>query len=58
MTGVTAEIYYFKPQTVLVSTMFLAIIAYVLGIAMVTFIPTTGFFRYFCNVLGSWPSRW
>jgi len=27
--GVLAEIYYFKPQTVLVSTMFLAIISYV-----------------------------
>lgn len=27
--GVLAEIYYFKPQTVLVSTMFLAIIAYI-----------------------------
>ena len=41
-----AEIYYFKPQTVLVSTMFLAIISYVLGFAMETFIPTTGWFRY------------
>ncbi|KAL5523449.1 hypothetical protein ACEPAG_7622 [Sanghuangporus baumii] len=44
--GVLAEIYYFKPQTVLVSTMFLAIISYVLGIAMETFIPTRGWFRY------------
>ncbi|KAI5116279.1 hypothetical protein M0805_005888 [Coniferiporia weirii] len=44
--GVLAEIYYFKPQTVLVSTMFLAIIAYVLGLAMETFIPSRGFFRY------------
>lgn len=41
-----AEIYYFKPQTVLVSTMFLAIISYVLGLAMETFIPTAGWFRY------------
>ncbi|KAH9481332.1 Oligopeptide transporter 5 [Psilocybe cubensis] len=44
--GVLAEIYYFKPQTVLVSTMFLAIISYVLGIAMEAVIPTKGLFRY------------
>ncbi|KDR78980.1 hypothetical protein GALMADRAFT_224231 [Galerina marginata CBS 339.88] len=44
--GVLAEIYYFKPQTVLVSTMFLAIISYVLGIAMETAIPSRGIFRY------------
>jgi OPT family small oligopeptide transporter len=44
--GVLAEIYYFKPQTVLVSTMFLAVISYVLGIAMETAIPSRGFFRY------------
>ncbi|KAH8995631.1 OPT oligopeptide transporter protein-domain-containing protein [Lactarius akahatsu] len=44
--GVLAEIYYFKPQTVAVSTMFLAIISYVLGIAMEAFIPTWGWFRY------------
>ncbi|KAH8985991.1 OPT oligopeptide transporter protein-domain-containing protein [Lactarius hatsudake] len=44
--GVLAEIYYFKPQTVAVSTMFLAIISYVLGIAMEALIPTWGWFRY------------
>ncbi|VDC00489.1 unnamed protein product [Peniophora sp. CBMAI 1063] len=44
--GVLAEIYYFKPQTVLVSTMFLAIIAYVLGIFMEFVIPSRGVFRY------------
>ncbi|KLO16064.1 OPT oligopeptide transporter [Schizopora paradoxa] len=44
--GVLAEIYYFKPQTVLVSTMFLAIISYVAGLAMETFIPRWGYFRY------------
>ncbi|KAJ6623963.1 OPT oligopeptide transporter protein-domain-containing protein [Mycena sp. CBHHK59/15] len=61
--GVLAEIYYFKPasllhtfpsvvdilcfqQTVLVSTMFLAIIAFVLGKAMESVVPTWGFFRY------------
>ncbi|KAF9246167.1 OPT oligopeptide transporter protein-domain-containing protein [Melanogaster broomeanus] len=44
--GSLAEIYYFKPQTVLVSLMFLAIISYVIGFAMETFIPRHGFFRY------------
>ncbi|KAF9466638.1 OPT oligopeptide transporter protein-domain-containing protein [Collybia nuda] len=44
--GVLAEIYYFKPQTVLVSTMFLAIISYVLGMSMDTAIPRRGFFRF------------
>ncbi|TFK54408.1 OPT superfamily oligopeptide transporter [Heliocybe sulcata] len=44
--GVLAEIYYFKPQTVLVSLMFLAIISYVIGLAMESFIPSRGWFRY------------
>lgn len=44
--GVLAEIYYFKPQTVLVSLMFLAVMSYVLGIFMETFIPRRGFLRY------------
>lgn len=44
--GVLAEIYYFKPQTVLVSTMFLATISYVIGIFMEAFIPRWGWFRY------------
>ncbi|KAI0066210.1 OPT superfamily oligopeptide transporter [Artomyces pyxidatus] len=44
--GVLAEIYYFKPQTVLVSTMFLAIISYIIGIFMETIIPRYGWFRY------------
>ncbi|KZP23288.1 OPT superfamily oligopeptide transporter [Athelia psychrophila] len=44
--GVLAEIYYFKPQTVLVSTLFLAIIAYVIGILMEAVIPRRGWFRY------------
>ncbi|KAG9318821.1 OPT oligopeptide transporter protein-domain-containing protein [Chiua virens] len=44
--GSLAEIYYFKPQTVLVSLMFLGIISYVLGVAMETFIPRHGLFRY------------
>lgn len=37
--GVLAEIFYFKPQTVLVSTMFLAIISYVLGKGWEAFVP-------------------
>ncbi|KAF8120920.1 OPT oligopeptide transporter protein-domain-containing protein [Boletus edulis] len=41
-----AEIYYFKPQVFLVSVMFLAIISYILGLAMETFIPRRGLFRY------------
>ncbi|KIJ61351.1 hypothetical protein HYDPIDRAFT_116119 [Hydnomerulius pinastri MD-312] len=40
--GVLAQIYYFKPQTVLVSLMFLAVISYVLGIFMETFVPRYG----------------
>ncbi|KAJ7124721.1 OPT oligopeptide transporter protein-domain-containing protein [Mycena filopes] len=44
--GVLAEIYYFKPQTVLVSTMFLAIIAFILGKTLENIIPTTGLFAY------------
>ncbi|OJA14928.1 hypothetical protein AZE42_10911, partial [Rhizopogon vesiculosus] len=44
--GVLAEIYYFKPQTVGVSLMFLAIISYVLGVFMETVIPRRGLFRY------------
>ncbi|KJA26235.1 hypothetical protein HYPSUDRAFT_307929 [Hypholoma sublateritium FD-334 SS-4] len=44
--GVLAEIYYFKPQTVSVSTMFLAIISYVLGVAWENLIPSRGIFRW------------
>ncbi|KAG2750656.1 OPT-domain-containing protein [Suillus brevipes Sb2] len=44
--GSLAQIYYFKPQTVLVSLMFLGIISYVIGIAMESFIPRNGLFRY------------
>ncbi|KAI6161769.1 OPT oligopeptide transporter protein-domain-containing protein [Pisolithus thermaeus] len=41
-----AEIYYFKPQTLTVSPMFLAIISYVIGTAMDTFIPRRGIFNW------------
>lgn len=41
-----AEIYYFKPQTLTVSLMFLAIISYIVGTAMHTFIPQRGVFNW------------
>ncbi|KAG1858091.1 OPT oligopeptide transporter protein-domain-containing protein [Suillus subluteus] len=44
--GVLAEIYYFKPQTVYVSLMFLAVVSYILGVFMETFIPRRGLMRY------------
>ncbi|KAJ6507971.1 OPT oligopeptide transporter protein-domain-containing protein [Mycena vitilis] len=45
--GVLGQIYMFKPQTVTVSTMFLAIIAFVLGKVMENVIPTfDGVFGY------------
>ncbi|KAG2041638.1 OPT oligopeptide transporter protein-domain-containing protein [Suillus americanus] len=43
--GSLAQIYYFKPQTISVSLMFLAIISYVIGLAMETFIPRHGLLR-------------
>lgn len=44
--GSLAQIYYFKPQTILVSLMFLAVISYIIGFAMETFIPRRGLLRY------------
>lgn len=44
--GALAEIYYFKPIPLFVSLIFLAIISYIMGVAMETFIPRWGFFRY------------
>ncbi|KAG1754615.1 OPT oligopeptide transporter protein-domain-containing protein [Suillus lakei] len=44
--GSLAQIYYFKPQTILVSLMFLGIISYIIGFAMETFIPRHGLLRY------------
>ncbi|EIW82938.1 OPT oligopeptide transporter [Coniophora puteana RWD-64-598 SS2] len=44
--GVLAQIYYFKPQTILVSLMFLGVISYVIGLFMETFIPRQGMFRF------------
>nr|AGA20382.1 oligopeptide transporter 11 [Phanerodontia chrysosporium] len=45
-SAVLATIYTFKPQNASVSQLFCLIIAYVLGEAMATFIPTKGWFRY------------
>ncbi|KAG2138129.1 OPT oligopeptide transporter protein-domain-containing protein [Suillus cothurnatus] len=44
--GVLAEIYYFKPQTVAVSLMFLAVVFLHPGRLMETFIPRRGLLRY------------
>jgi hypothetical protein len=47
--GSLATIYYFKPQTVTVSTVFLGVISYVLGEAMAAFIPRKTFVGRFLN---------
>jgi len=44
--AVLQEIFYFKPQTIYVSVVFLTVIAYVLGEFMAFAIPRKGFFRY------------
>ena len=44
-----ATIYYFKPQTVYVSVIFLCVISYVLGELMATIIPKTGFIGRWFN---------
>ena len=47
--SVLATIYYFKPQTVYVSIIFLAVISYVLGELMAAIIPKTGFIGRWFN---------
>lgn len=47
--GSLATIYYFKPQTVAVSTIFLAVISYVLGEALAAIIPRWGFIGRILN---------
>lgn len=44
--SVLQEIFYFKPQTIYVSLVFLTVIAFVLGDAMAVAIPRKGIFRY------------
>ena len=47
--GTLATIYYFKPQTVFVSVIFLAIISYVMGEAMALIIPRKGWIGKWFN---------
>jgi hypothetical protein len=47
--GILATIYYFKPQTVVVSTIFLAVVAYVLGELMSHLLPSRGFIGKLLN---------
>lgn len=47
--GSLATIYYFKPQTVSVSTVFLGVISYVLGELMSVLIPRKTFVGRFLN---------
>lgn len=47
--AVLQEIYYFKPQTILVSVIFLTVIAYVLGEGMAAIIPRRGVIGKFLN---------
>ncbi|KAI0748321.1 OPT oligopeptide transporter [Daedaleopsis nitida] len=44
--AVLAQIYYFKPQTLLVSTLFLLVLSYWFGNAMAMFLPSHGLFRF------------
>ncbi|TBU35615.1 OPT oligopeptide transporter [Dichomitus squalens] len=44
--AVLAQIYYFKPQTILVSQLFLLILSYWFGTAMATLLPSRGLFRW------------
>ncbi|OBT85061.1 hypothetical protein VE02_07154 [Pseudogymnoascus sp. 03VT05] len=44
--SVLQEIFYFKPQTIFVSLVFLTVIAYVLGDLMAIAIPRKGFLKY------------
>jgi hypothetical protein len=46
---VLQEIYYFKPQTIFVSVIFLTVIAYVLGEGMAAIIPRRGAIGRFLN---------
>lgn len=47
--GTISAIYYFKPQTVLVSTVFLAVISYLLGKGLELIIPRRGFIGRWLN---------
>lgn len=45
--GTISAIYYFKPQTIIVSTVFIAVVGYLLGEGLSLIIPRWGIFRYF-----------
>lgn len=45
-TSVLAQIYYFKPQTLAVSTLFLLVLSYWFGNAMAMALPSRGIFRW------------
>ena len=44
--SVLQEIFYFKPQVIFVSVVFLCVLAYILGEAFAVVIPRKGVFRY------------
>ena len=45
-TSVLAQIYYFKPQTLTVSTLFLLVLSYWFGNALHTALPSKGLWRF------------
>ena len=45
-SSVLAQIYYFKPQTLSVSTLFLLVLSYWFGTGMATLLPSHGIFRW------------
>jgi len=47
--SVLQEIFYFKPQTIYVSSVFLCVIAYVLGEAMAKVLPSKGVIGSYLN---------
>ena len=44
--SVLAQIYYFKPQTLLVSQLFLLVVSYWFGISAASLLPSRGLFRW------------
>ncbi|KAH9945802.1 OPT oligopeptide transporter [Epithele typhae] len=54
--AVLAQIYYFKPQTLNVSALFLLVLSYWFGNAMHMIIPSGGIFRYLTPVPSTLPS--
>ena len=46
LSSVLAQIYYFKPQTLSVSTLFLLVLSYWFGNGLATLLPSYGVFRW------------